>query len=556
MNKYVYKQKFKCEDIKSIIQLFDKGFYMFKFDLKSAYHHIEINEEHRKFLSFAWDFGGSGSRYFQFCVLPFGLSSAPFVFTKLLKPLTTVCRKQGIPIAVYLDDGLGAGRNLLSARSNSLTVHSVLLKAGFIINESKSVWDPVQETTWLGYTINTKKNTIQATEKRINKLTSALRNILQINQEYMKVKDLASVVGQVISLEMAVGNVVNLMTRSAYSLINNCSSWHDKVQLDSATKLEFNFWLNNISKLNSKQLWPDNLIPSRIVYSDASAHACGAILNVDEKVFHSNWTEEERNGSSTWRELKTVVLAAQAFELYLKNRTIAWFTDNQNVVSVVSKGSRRSELQDLALQLFAICVRSHINLDIKWVPRGLNTQADSISQILDHDDYTINDNVFRKLDSLWGPHTVDRFACCYNAKLARFNSRFYQLGTEAVDAFTQNWSYNNNWLFPPTVLIIKVVRHLRACSAEGTLIVPLWKSSVFWTILCEDGVHWNSWIHDWKTISNEQNLIIKGKARHCIFTKNNLNFDIVALRISFKKAFRRTKQGFCTTPEGVCEKCT
>ncbi len=154
----------------------------------------------------------------------------------------------------------------------------------------------------------------------------------------MKVKDLASVVGQVISLEMAVGNVVNLMTRSAYSLINNCSSWHDKVQLDSATKLEFNFWLNNISKLNSKQLWPDNLIPSRIVYSDASAHACGAILNVDEKVFYSNWTEEERNGSSTWRELKTVVLAAQAFELYLKNRTIAWFTDNQNVVSVVSKG--------------------------------------------------------------------------------------------------------------------------------------------------------------------------------------------------------------------------
>ncbi len=392
VNKYVYKQKFKCEDIKSIIQLFDKGFYMFKFDLKSAFHHIEINEGHRKFLSFAWDFGRSGIRYFQFCVLPFGLSSAPFVFTKLLKPLTTVCRKQGIPIAVYLDDGLGAGRNLLSARS-------------------------------------------------------ALRNILQINQEYMKVKDLASVVGQVISLEMAVGNVVNLMTRSVYSLINNCSSWHDKVQLDSATKLEFNFWLNNISKLNSKQLWPDNLIPSRIVYSDASAHACGAILNVDEKVFHSNWTEEERNGSSTWRELKTVVLAAQAFELYLKNRTIAWFTNNQNVVSVVSKGSRRSELQDLALQLFAICVRSHINLDIKWVPRGLNTQADSISQILDHDDYTINDNVFRKLDSLWGPHTVDRFACCYNAKLARFNSRFYQLGIEAVDAFTQNWSYNNIGFF-------------------------------------------------------------------------------------------------------------
>ena len=85
-----------------------KTSYMLKFDLKSAYHHIEIHEEHRQCLSFAWDFGDSVLRYFHFCVLPFGLSSAPFIFTKLLKPLNKCWRTQGIPIAVYLDDGLGA----------------------------------------------------------------------------------------------------------------------------------------------------------------------------------------------------------------------------------------------------------------------------------------------------------------------------------------------------------------------------------------------------------------------------------------------------------------
>ena len=241
-----------------------------------------------------------------------------------------------------------------------------------------------------------------------------------------------------------------------------------------------------------------------MVYSDASHHACGAILKVDEMIFHSNWSAAERAESSTWRELKTVVLAVQAFEPHLRNRTIAWFTDNQNVISVVHKGSRRSELHKLALQLFAFCVKSHIILDVKWVSRELNMEADSISQILDYDDYTINDCVFQKLDILWGPHSVERFACCYNTKLARFNSRFYQPGTEVVDAFTQGWKHNNNWLFPPTVLIIKTIRHLRASLAGGTLIVPLWKSSVFWTILCEDGVHWNNWIHDWRILSNEQ----------------------------------------------------
>jgi hypothetical protein len=120
---------------------------------------------------------------------------------------------------------------------------------------------------------------------------------------------------------------------------------------------------------------------------------------------------------------------------------------------------------------------------------------------------------------------VDRVACTYNAKLPRFNSRFYQIGTEAVDAFTQNWGFNNNWLFPPNVLIPRVIRHLCECLADGTLLVPIWKSAVFWTMLCEDGVHWNNWIHEWKALSNERNLIIKGKAKNCIFIKSPLSFQ-------------------------------
>ena len=32
----------------------------------------------------------------------------------------------------------------------------------------------------------------------------------------------------------------------------------------------------------------------------------------------------------------------------------------------------------------------------------------------------------------------DRFACDYNTKLPKFNSRFLKPGTEAVDAFTQD----------------------------------------------------------------------------------------------------------------------
>ena len=53
---------------------------------------------------------------------------------------------------------------------------------------------------------------------------------------------------------------------------------------------------------------------------------------------------------------------------------------------------------------------------MKWIPRDSNHQADSLSRIIDFDDYSINDDLFHMLDCKWGPHTVDRFACSYNAK--------------------------------------------------------------------------------------------------------------------------------------------
>ena len=59
---------------------------------------------------------------------------------------------------------------------------------------------------------------------------------------------------------------------------------------------------------------------------------------------------------------------------------------------------------------------------------------------------------FLTLDALWGPHSVDRFANDQNTKLSRFNSLFWTSNCEAVDAFSQNWVDENNWLVPPIFL--------------------------------------------------------------------------------------------------------
>ena len=191
--------------------------------------------------------------------------------------------------------------------------------------------------------------------------------------------------------------------------------------------------MENLDFINEAPAWKHEFKPTKLVYSDASDHACAAFVQNQNqnKIFHENWSEVEKSKSSTWRELKAVSLAIESCRVLLPNQNIAWFTDNQNIVSIVHKGGKVKELQVLALKIFGLCVVNGISLEMKWIPRNLNIDADSLSKIIDFDDYSLNDSVFTMLDKKWCPHTVDRFACHYNRKLDRFNSRFYQPGSEA-----------------------------------------------------------------------------------------------------------------------------
>jgi hypothetical protein len=53
-----------------------------------------------------------------------------------------------------LDDGLGIGSSLRDCSQNSVFVRQSLIDAGFLINEDKSIFTPVQSLEWLGIVWN------------------------------------------------------------------------------------------------------------------------------------------------------------------------------------------------------------------------------------------------------------------------------------------------------------------------------------------------------------------------------------------------------------------
>ena len=175
---------------------FAKDAYMFSFDLKSGYHHIDIAQEHQTFLGFSWRAPDSiNVVLYVFTVLPFSLSSAPYVFTKVLKPLEKYWRIQGLCIAIFWDDGWAIVQDGESCRIKALAVTGEMYNAGFVVNEDKSLWEPTQVSDWLGITCNSALGTLKTVERRIVKIINTIDHIIEADCK-VPAKELASFTGQ------------------------------------------------------------------------------------------------------------------------------------------------------------------------------------------------------------------------------------------------------------------------------------------------------------------------------------------------------------------------
>ena len=291
LNKFVVKKSVKYEDLRTVLQLFSPGMFVFSFDLKSAYHHIDICEEHMKFLSFKWPSVDGAMKFYEFKVLPFGLTSAPYIFTKVMRQLVKFWRGCGHLALMYLDDGIGGNLSRETAKNISVQVRKDLASAGFTCNDKKSNWEPVQNLVFLGTVLDFKMGLISIPEERILKLKSSIDSCLQDN--FISARGLASITGQIISMSCAVGNTTRLLTRNCYAAIEQRTSWDQLLFVSPEIRNELFFWRSNIDSVNGKPMSPKSSAVG-VVYSDASDTGFGGyFVQCGQDLVLGTWSDKE-----------------------------------------------------------------------------------------------------------------------------------------------------------------------------------------------------------------------------------------------------------------------
>jgi hypothetical protein len=90
---------------------------------------------------------------FRFRCLPFGLKSAPRIWTRVFKPVITYLRAvHSMRLVVYLDDILICSSTREGSHRDTVTMVNVLRSLGFLLNEKKCATVPSKRRDFLGLT--------------------------------------------------------------------------------------------------------------------------------------------------------------------------------------------------------------------------------------------------------------------------------------------------------------------------------------------------------------------------------------------------------------------
>ena len=296
-------------------------------------------------------------------------------------------------------------------------------------------------------------------------------------------------------------------------------------------KEELSFWAKNVDDLNKKCFLnekPPQVL--NIIESDASNSGLGCLLNEDEAKALRLFSEREREQHSTFRELKAVEYALESFLPKIRHSKVKILVDNQAAARIIDVGSMKSDIHQIAMSIFFICIKNGITLETQWIPRHLNEAADSASreaEMVDTDDWGISHQFFKIINNKWGPLSIDCFANHYNAKLPRFYSLYHSPGCEGVDCFASDWKDENCLLVPPVSIVGRTLKHLRLCKSKGVLVVPFWPSAHFWPMLKEDFV---GYICDYLQVKGK-NVLVQGHNLNSLLGSERFFGDVLALHI-------------------------
>lgn len=476
LNTYLNIPRFHMETPASIQSALEGSRWAVTLDLADAYFHIPIHKRAQHYLRFVVQ-----DTVWQFRALPFGLSTAPFLFTWVLRPFLSVLRQQGIRIHAYLDDWLIHNPNKQILLQHLKITMEMACKLGFQINLKKSMTDPCQTFCYLGIEFDLKQQIVRTPKDKFFNIKELVQELL--HRPESPVKLWARLLGKLAFIAPLITQG-RLHTRKLqqHLRMNWNFDWTKRntlIPLSPQIQQTLHWWLqeNNVRAGRTLSLPPS----SGTLFTDASSEGWGA--HFEEHMVSGVWTKQQTQLHINHLEMMAIIYALHNLQNILKDRTITIATDNSTALGYIRNqgGTKSPQLTALTEQFFQQVDFLNLKFHCRHIPGRNNILADQLSrqnQVI-HTEWTIQTKVLEWIWVKWCRPSIDAFATRLNHKLPLYFSPVPDPCALAVDALRQEWNHQFLYMFPPFPLLPAVLRKLLKSQCTTILIVP-WNPVAPW----------------------------------------------------------------------------
>lgn len=475
LNEFLLCPHFKLEDYRTVSKLIFKNAWLAKLDLEDAYYMVPIHKDHRRYLRFTFD-----NSTYQYRCLPFGLCTAPRIFTKIMRPVIAVLRKQGYLSNTYLDDLLLIGSSYESCEDNVSKTVALLGQLGLQINFKKSQLIPSQSIEYLGFVYDSVEMSISLPERKRYSIRKEI--ISMISRKFCKIVEGAKLIGNLISATPAVQYSMihtRFLERDKLRALLYAGSYNGVLKLSINSQEELKWWLSQL-KNSLMPIRDDSFLFE--MESDSSLSGWGAVTSGSQT--RGFWTKEERKLHINILELRAVLNGLQSLLPMASNCQVLLRVDNTTAVSYINRqgGCRSIGCLVEAKKIWKWAENKRVNLICTYINTRDNIRADALSRVgRDEYDFSLDSNSFKFICSKFYTPIIDLFASSLTKKCERYCSWFPDIECESVDAFTIKWP-DGFYAFPPFSLIPRMLSKIRSEGCQGIVVVPYWQSQAWYPL--------------------------------------------------------------------------
>jgi hypothetical protein len=360
-----------------LIHTLGKGCLLAKLDLQEAYRAVAVHPSDQGLLAVSWR-----STIYIDRALPFGLRSAPKIFSALTDTMMWMLHRRGIAFAIhYLDDFLVLGPAGQPTCQQALTTTiSLCEELGFAIAPEKTE-GPTTSLTFLGIEMDTVQGQLRLPQEKLTRLSSTIAQWMKgpyptAPRSSGKKRELLSLIG-LLNHAASVVRPGRAFLRNLIDAAASVSELDHWVHLNQRARADLAWWNTFLKVWNGTSVSPPPE-PSWYIVSDASGSwGCGA--------FHGNrWFQPEewaKNISIAPKELVPIVVATVLWGAHWAGGHVRFLCDNAAVVMAVNRGSARDpSLSHLFRILALVTAILGIHTTAKHLPGTQNTSADALSR--------------------------------------------------------------------------------------------------------------------------------------------------------------------------------